>query len=222
MTAPADGRRLLVPLYVHPDVDPGAWAALLRAAPALRGVVLNTADGPGHRPDPVFRAAARRLRAAGVPLLGYVDTGYGHRSLRAALTDVRRHRRWYDVSGVFFDQVPAQPEFLSRFRRLALVTRALGAGTIVLNHGTHPDPGYAGIADLLITFEGPWEAYRTAGVPDWTKSHLPSLFGHLVYGVPQERADHVARIAGLRGAGVHCAVPGKGDNPWQTAPPPSV
>ncbi|MGK5642243.1 spherulation-specific family 4 protein [Streptomyces sp. URMC 126] len=222
MTAPPGGRRLLVPLYVHPAVDPGAWAALLRAAPALRGVVLNAADGPGRRPDPAFRDAAGRLRDAGVPVLGYVDTGYGRRSLRAVLTDVRRHRGWYGVDGVFLDQAPTAPAFLPRYRRLAALARVSGARTVVFNHGTHPDPGYARIADLLVTFEGPWEAYRTAAVPAWTKSHLPSRFCHLVYGVPQERADHVSRTAGSRGAGVHCAVPGRGENPWQTAPPPDA
>ncbi|MEU5126908.1 spherulation-specific family 4 protein [Streptomyces mobaraensis] len=218
----AGERRLLVPLYVHPAVDPGAWAALLRAAPALRGVVLNAADGPGRRPDPAFRTAAGRLRDAGVPVLGYVDTGYGRRPLRAVLADVRRHRGWYGVDGVFLDQVPTAPEFLTRYRRLAVCARALGCRTVVFNHGTHPDPGYARIADLLVTFEGDWEAYRRAGVPDWTRTHLPSRFCHLVYGVPQERAGHVSRTAGLRGAGVHCAVPGTGENPWQTAPPPSA
>ncbi|KOG86152.1 hypothetical protein ADK38_32660, partial [Streptomyces varsoviensis] len=79
MTAPAcdTGRRLLVPLYVHPAVAPQAWTALLRTATRLEGVILNAADGPGTRPDPAFTAAATRLRGAGVPLLGYVDTGYG-------------------------------------------------------------------------------------------------------------------------------------------------
>lgn len=209
---------LLVPLYVHPGAEPGPWERLVRAAPALRGVVLNAADGPGRCPDPSFRAVAARLRGAGVPVLGYVDTAYGRRPFRSAVADLRRHRRWYDVDGVFYDRAATEALLLPRYRRLALVSRALGARTVVLNPGTHPDPGYAEVADLLVTFEGSWEAYRTARVPDWTADHLPSRFCHLVYGVPQERAGLVARTAGRRGAAVHCAVPGKGENPWQTAP----
>ncbi|WP_344022629.1 spherulation-specific family 4 protein [Streptomyces luteireticuli] len=214
MTEPS----LLVPLYVHPGAEPGPWERLVRAAPALRGVVLNAADGPGQFPDPSFRAAAVRLRAAGVPVLGYVDTAYGRRPLRAAVADLRRHRRWYEVDGVFCDRVAVEAALLPHYRRLALFSRALGARTVVLNPGTHPDPGYAEVADLLVTFEGPWEAYRTARVPGWTADHLPSRFCHLVYGVPQEWAGLVARTAGRRGAAVHCAVPGNGENPWQTAP----
>lgn len=211
-------QRLLVPLYVHPAADPGAWAALLEAAPRLYAVVLNVADGPGTRCDPQFRAEAARLRSAGVRLLGYTDTGYGRRPVRAAVTDIRRHRRWYDVDGVFLDQVPVQAALLPRYRRLVTAARVLGARTAVLNPGTHPDPGYASLADVLVTFEGSWEEYRRAGMPAWTADHPPGGFCHLVYGVPEGREGEVARTAGRRGAGVHCAVPGTGANPWQSVP----
>ncbi|MET9413666.1 spherulation-specific family 4 protein [Streptomyces klenkii] len=215
---PPAGGRLLVPLYVHPAADPAAWAALAEAAPRLHSVVLNAADGPGQRPDPAFRTAAARLRGAGVPLLGYVDTGYGHRAPRAVVGDIRRHRRWYGVDGVFLDQVPAHAAPLPHYRRLVLLAKALGARTAVLNPGTHPDPGYARIADLLVTFEGTWEAYRRVAVPPWTADHPPARFCHLVYAVPPGRAADVARTAAGRGAGVHCAVPGEGTNPWRAAP----
>ncbi|MEK8169169.1 hypothetical protein NKH77_03220 [Streptomyces sp. M19] len=81
-----------------------------------------------------------------------------------------------------------------------------------------PRPGYARIADLLVTFEGRWETYRAAAVPEWTARHPPRRFCHLVYAVPEGRARQVARTAVARGAAVHCAVPGDGSNPWRTAP----
>ncbi|GGP46028.1 spherulation-specific family 4 protein [Streptomyces abikoensis] len=224
-TAPAahqDDGRLLVPLYVHPATHPEEWAALLDAAPRLYGVVLNVADGPGGRPDPAFHAAAGRLRAAGVRLLGYVDTGYGHRRTGAVVADIRRHRRWYDVDGVFLDQVPAHDTPLPRYRRMVLAARVLGARTAVLNPGTHPEPGYASLADLLVTFEGTWEDYRRARIPEWTTGHPPERFCHLVHGVPEERTAGVARLAARRGAAVHCAVPGTGANPWRSVPRPTA
>nr|WP_229358384.1 spherulation-specific family 4 protein [Streptomyces sp. UNOB3_S3] len=191
---------------------------MLDAAPRLYGVVLNVADGPGGRPDPAFRAAAGRLSDAGVRLLGYVDTGYGHRRTGAVVADIRRHRRWYDVDGVFLDQIPAHGALLPRCRRMVLAARVLGARTAVLNPGTHPDPGYASLADLLVTFEGTWEDYQRARVPEWTTGHPPERFCHLVHGVPEGREGRVARTAGARGAAVHCAVPGTGANPWRSAP----
>ena len=219
-------RRLLVPMYVHPAVGPDAWRALLRAADRLYGVVLNSANGPGPRPDPELRVAARQLREKGVPLLGYVDTDYGRRQRRAVLRDVARHRRWYGTDGVFFDQTPAGGALLPRYARLARAARLLGARTVVLNPGTPPDPGYAEIADCVVTFEGTWQTYRPAGaVPPWAQdgagsppAHRTGVSCHLVYGVPQGHGAEVSLLAGDRGATVHCAVPGEGANPWQHAP----
>lgn len=207
-----------MPMYVHPAVDPGAWQALEKAAGGLYGVVVNAADGPGDRVDPVFAAAAARLRGAGVRLLGYVDTGYGGRPLRAVLRDLRRHRAWYGTEGVFFDRVASGRAQLPYYRRLSAVARLCAARTVVLNPGVHPDPGYAAVADLLVTFEGSWAQYLGAEVPTWTSAHPPERFCHLVYGVPGGLGSRVALTAARRGAAVHCAVPGSPPNPWSHAP----
>ncbi|MFE6774910.1 spherulation-specific family 4 protein [Streptomyces sp. NPDC057702] len=210
--------RLLVPLYVHPTVDPAAWQALRGHARALYAVVLNAADGPGRRRDPAFQSAARDLRASGVRLLGYVDTAYGRRSPYSVLADIRRHRRWYDVDGVFYDQAASRAALLPRYRRLVRAARLLGAPTTVLNPGTHPDPGYADIADVLVTFEGDWATYQRARVPSWTARHPPRRFCHLVYAVPADQRKKVANTSYDRGAALHCAVPGEGSNPWRYPP----
>ncbi|MCU7826229.1 spherulation-specific family 4 protein [Kitasatospora sp. DSM 101779] len=213
--------RLLVPLYVHPAEDPSAWRALVRAAPRLYGVVVNAADGPGEAPDPVLAEPVAELREAGVRILGYVDTGYGRRPHAAVVEDLQRHRAWYGTDGVYFDQACTDPAFLPYQRRLTVAARALGCESVVLGHGTHPDPAYAdgGVADLLVTFEGDWQAYEAAPVPRWTADHPPGLFCHLVHGVPSGRLRAVPREARLRGAAVHYATPGDGDNPWRTLSP---
>lgn len=214
------GRSLLVPLYVHPDVDPAAWRALERAAARLYGVVVNVADGPGSSgPDGAFAAAAGRLRAAGVRLLGYVDTDYATRPVQDAARDVARHREWYGVAGVFFDRAAAGRDRLPYYRRLERAARRGGARTVVLNPGVHPDPAYTSVGDLLVTYEGSWADYTAAAVPGWTAAHSPARFCHLVYGVPGGAAARaVARTASARGAAVHCAVPGTPPNPWQHVP----
>ncbi|MEI5097953.1 spherulation-specific family 4 protein [Streptomyces sp. PmtG] len=214
---------LLVPLYVHPAVDPAAWRALVRAAPLLYGVVLNAADGPGAAPDPAFASAARELRAAGVPVLGYVDTAYGERAVREAAADLDRYLDWYRVDGCFFDRVAPGRRELRHCKRLVRCARGRGAAPVVLNPGAHPAPGYARAADLLVTFEGHWTTYlRAFSTPPWTARHSPDRFCHLVYGVPPALAPLAARTARRRGAGVHCATPGAGPNPWSTPPVPRL
>ncbi|MFJ6773089.1 spherulation-specific family 4 protein [Kitasatospora sp. NPDC091257] len=215
-----DGR-LLVPLYVHPAVDPAAWQAVAAADPArIAAVVLNLADGPGEVPDHVFAEAADRLRAAGLPLVGYTDTDYGRRPHAAVVADILTYRQRHGITGVYFDQVTTHRGALAHYRRLATAARAAGCGTVVFGHGEHPDPGYAevGLADLLVTFEGDWDAYRDMTLPLWTGRHAASRFCHLVYDVPTENAQDAAALIAARRAGVGCAVPGAGENPWRTLP----
>ncbi|MFJ9560547.1 spherulation-specific family 4 protein [Streptomyces fuscichromogenes] len=211
--------RLLVPLYVHPAVDPAAWRALTRVPSRLYGVVLNVADGPGATRDPAFAAAAGALRAAGIRVLGYLDTAYGTRPHRTVLQELRHHISWYGTDGVFLDQAGAEAALLPYYRALTDEARNHGADTVTLNPGIHPDPGYASIADLLVTFEGDWRTYLTSAVPSWTAAHPPTRFCHLIHGIPDGLCDLAARIARIRRAHIHCAVPGEGANPWAALPP---
>ncbi|MGW1987127.1 spherulation-specific family 4 protein [Streptomyces collinus] len=206
---------LLVPYYEHPSVRPAEWAAILAAAPRLYGVVLNPASGPGDRPDAAFAQTAARLRTAGVTLLGYADTGYGARPYADVEDELRRYRAWYGTHGAFLDQVASGAGEARHYERLTTAARSLGCVTLVLNHGTRPHPAYAPLADLQVTFEGPWSAYlRTPARPG--PRPAGARVCHLVYGVPPD-AD-AASAARARGAAVHCAVPGTGAHPWGTLP----
>lgn len=203
--------KLLVPFYEHPAARPAAWEAVIRAAPGLYGVVLNPDSGPGAAPDPAFAAVSSRLRAAGVRVLGYADTDYARRPQAAVVQDLLRHRDWYGADGAFLDQVTAEADALPHYRRLAVAARAAGAATLVLNHGVHPDPAYLELADLLVTFEGTWDTYRTTalGVPPWTAAYAKDRLCHLVYAAPPT-AEFTT--------GVGCAVPGEAPHPWGTLP----
>ncbi|MEZ0094345.1 spherulation-specific family 4 protein [Streptacidiphilus sp. EB129] len=206
---------LLVPAYMHPGAEPGPWRALPASAASLAGVILNPASGPDLRPRPEFQEVAAALRDARVPVLGYVDTAYGRRGHHEVTREVAAHREWYQVDGVFFDQVSADADLLAHYRRLAIAARSLDALRIVLNPGTHPDDGYAGIADLVITFEGDWASYRSAAAPpSWVAAHPPERFGHLVHGCPAAHCAEVAALAAERHAAVSYATPGSGGNPW--------
>ncbi|MEV7617345.1 spherulation-specific family 4 protein [Streptomyces sp. NPDC089799] len=213
---------LLVPLYVHPAEDPGAWARLIRAADRTHAVVLNPASGPGPRPDPAYRAAADALRAAGARLLGYVDSAYGARTAAETTAEFLRHRDWYGVDGCFLDRSSPSGEGLRACRRLVRSMRRLGAGTVVLNPGVHPDPGYLRLADLVVTFEGHWSTYVSSfSRPGWTFRHPPDRFCHLVYGVPEPLTGLAVRTARERGAAIAGPVTGDLPNPW-TEPTPAL
>ncbi|WP_210587832.1 spherulation-specific family 4 protein [Streptomyces sp. GESEQ-35] len=211
---------LLIPLYVHPAEDPGAWHRLIGATAGTYAVVLNPANGPGPGPDPAFAAAAGALRSAGARLLGYVDTDYGARGPAEVTEDVARYRDWYGTDGCFLDRVTASPDELPACRRLVRAVRRLGAAPVVLNPGVHPAPGYARVADLVVTFEGHWSTYVSAfSRPAWTSKHPAERFCHLVYGVPAALVPLAVRTARERGAAVAGPVTGELPNPWAQLTP---
>ncbi|MFG2721775.1 spherulation-specific family 4 protein [Streptomyces sp. NPDC048416] len=211
---------LLVPLYVHPAEDPAAWQRLAEAAAGLYGVVLNAADGPGAAPDPAFTGPVEALRAAGVPVLGYVDLDYGARPLADVVRDIERHRDWYGANGFFLDRAPADRTGLPFVRRVARAARRSGGASLVLNPGVHPAPGYLKVADLIVTFEGHWTTYvSTFTRPAWADRQPPERLCHLVYGVPDALLALALRTPGERGAGVYCVVGRELPNPWAALPP---
>jgi hypothetical protein len=203
---------MLVPAYFHPAHFPDEWARL--ADPRLMAVVLNVHNGPGSARDPEFAATVARIERAGGTVVGYIDTAYGARPAAEIEAEARRYREWYGVADVFLDQVSAEPEALGAYRRICAGLRARKAEFLVFNHGVHPDPGYAEVADLLVTFEGPWAAYEQVRPPAWTRELPAGRLCHLVYAVPPEACDSTLRLARRHNAGIAYVTDGDGANPW--------
>jgi Spherulation-specific family 4 len=211
MTGPA---RLVIPAYFHPATDPAGWTALAALGPKLGFAILNPDSGPGRAVDDSYLEPIAAIRAAGGDVVGYVDTAYGRRPGSAVLRDLAKYRAWYGLRGAFLDQVPAGREHLAHYRRIIAAARRIGLDLIALNPGLTPDPGYADLADMVITFEGPWVAYRDHVVADWTRRHPPERFCHLVHSTPFAELAPVLDGAQGRHAGAVYATELTGANPW--------
>lgn len=213
---PARPDAAFVPAYFAPEFFPHAWDLL--ADPRLYGVVLNVDSGPGSKPDPLFAAAVRKIESRGGTVAAYVDIGYGNRPLEVVEAEAGRYREWYGVADVLLDQVPAGPAGLPYLQQVTRVLRAEGAEFIAFNHGTYPDEGYASLADLLVTFEGPQSAYTAVQPPAWTLKGNGQRFCHLVYGVPAADLDSVLALAEQRNAGIVFVTDRSGVNPYDELP----
>jgi hypothetical protein len=198
----------LLPLYVYPTDDPDAWATIAANRWDV-SVVVNVHNGPGERYDPAYGYATTALAEARVPMLGYVDVGYGLRPMADVHADIASWRA-YPVGGVFFDQVPSDRASLGWMTLAAAPVR----GRIVLNPGVRPHPGYAALADLVCTFEGPWPRYRaTPAQPDWPNA------AHLVYDVPvNDLAEATRRLYRRVAHGLVTDLAGA--NPYRGLPAP--
>ncbi|GGY52112.1 spherulation-specific family 4 protein [Streptomyces djakartensis] len=212
-----------VPGYAHPLLAPTEWGALTRPGTPLHWVVLNVADGPGARPDPQCLEAAGRLRNAGVRVLGHLDSRYGTRNFGELISDAHRFADWYQTDGFLLDRCPADHAGLSGVRRTVATLRVIRDGAhIVLGHGIHPHPGYADLADQLVTFSGPWNDYRWSQVAEWTAGHPPERFCHFVHSVPRARLAEALGIARRQGAATIYVTDrtdcGGYADPWETMP----
>ncbi|WP_186316181.1 spherulation-specific family 4 protein [Catellatospora sichuanensis] len=197
----------LLPLYTHPLEDPAAWQAVASAGPTVT-TIINVHNGPGRAADTVYDQATTLLRAAGAPMLGYVDLDYGHRADADIEDDLAAWHR-YPIDGVFFDQVPTADAALAGTARMTRLAR----GLVVLNPGTRPDPAYAALADLVCTYEGPWPDYRQQpDTPD-----LPNA-AHLVYGVPTAELAHARAVLATRTGGAGLVTDGTAPLPYRGVP----
>jgi len=216
--APLAAPRLVVPAYFRPDFRPGDWESMADDSRDVRMVILNLANGPGTAPDPAFSAALSRLREAGVPVAGYVDTNYGRRPPRDVLADLDCFLRWYDVAGVCFDRVSVTAQDVGYYAALSRDARNAGVRVVLFNHGAHPVEAYAEHANMLGTFEGPWRAYLQLAVPRWARSRPANIFYHVVYSVPRENFDHAFLLAIRRRAGCVYITDRGGGNPYDCLP----
>jgi hypothetical protein len=235
-----------VPAYFHPACDVAEWTRLASSGVAL--VVANIADGPGLFREKPWALALHDVRAAGSHIVGYVDTGYlgltGQRTrlgstlidawIEQILHDIDSWYRMYDdlLTGIFFDQVAESEDGSSivpvlrglRERVLRLDRDAL----TVLNAGASVPASFAGIADILVTFEGPCETYLAENTADAYEplSWVPTpgqLIWHIVHHTTDPaRAAEVVSKSRSRGAGLLYMTDGVGENPYATLPSPGI
>ena len=208
-------RTTLIPAYVPPQ----ALVELVRASSRPRLLVINPASGPGAEPSAGYREAVRTAQRAGARVLGYVHTTYGARPAVDVMADIDRYMSWYGVDGVFLDEAAHDVARVGYYAALARHVRAGGARrVVVLNPGVVPAHQYFALADVIVTFEGPYAAYGAAmdATPDWVRDQPPGRVAHLVYDASRQQA--LATVSHPQQAGYVYATSGSMPDPWRTVP----
>ncbi|WP_214326722.1 spherulation-specific family 4 protein [Nonomuraea sediminis] len=188
-----------------------AWRRLLKAPPDV--VVVDVEEGPGEERDPALAPLVSALLATDAVVLGRVDTGFGKRPLEDVRADLRAYRSWYGLRGVYLDRAAAGEDLLDHYREIVDGVR----GMIALNPAAYPDPGYAQLADMVVTFDGPLSAYGATREPAWARDQPRGRFCQVIQDVPE-----YARAATLRGAarlaGTVAVTDRAGSAPWSDLP----
>jgi hypothetical protein len=199
----------LVPAYLKPE----AILALVERSTLPRLLVINPASGPGSASDPAYREAIGAAQAGGTHVLGYVPTTWGARPAAEVEPEIDRYRDWYGVDGVFLDEAASSASRLSYYHALSHHARAVGADFVVLNPGLMPARGYFGIADAIVTFEGPISAYPGRRQADGIELERTA---HLIYGASREQA--LRALQPSPSAGYVYVTSGTLPHPWGTVP----
>ena len=203
----------LIPAYLPP-----AELTELLTGPDRTGlVVVNPDNGPGAALNPAYADAIGRLRRTGTRVLGYVATGYASRDPELVRTEVRRYASWYAISDIFVDEVAAGEEALPYYTALSAALRARTDGLVVLNPGRVPARGYFDIADIVVTFEGPFSDYRarTALAPSWAHGLFATRTAHQIYAASDQQALEAVETPLADYVYANSATL---PNPWRTLP----
>jgi hypothetical protein len=174
---------VIIPLYSYPGID---WNSIVQsklANPEVPMVVIiNPDNGPGPSQDPNYVEGVNSLRSAGVLVLGYDHTSYAARSLPDVIGDINSYRSWYNVSGIFFDEMSNVPGNEAYYSSLNDYAKSIGLSFTVGNPGSSIPSSYLGTMDVIVVDEN-------QGVPNSTSlasmtSGMPKNdFAVMAYGV---------------------------------------
>jgi hypothetical protein len=145
---------VIIPLYSYPS---SAWNAIIQAKESNPSVpiiaVVNPDNGPGASYDSNYAAWIGRLQAAGVTVLGYVYTSYASRSIPSVETDMLTYKSWYNVQGIFFDQMSNVLGKQSYYSTLNSYATTVGYTFTVANPGGPVPSAFVGSVDCIIIYE---------------------------------------------------------------------
>jgi hypothetical protein len=93
----------------------------------------------------------------------------------------------------------------------------------VINPGTETDEEYLTTADIIVTFEGPYESYAALQFPAtrWEWSYPADRFWHLVHATAAADMPDAVALSQQRNVGWVYVTPDALPNPWDTLPPAS-
>jgi hypothetical protein len=205
---------IVIPLYTDPTDS--TWNTVVQvhnAYPTVPMIVIAdpTSSGAGTSIDQNYVSGVKNLQAAGIIVLGYIDTIYAGRALSSVESDATNWWNWYHPNGIFFDEFGGSAAYYST---LNTFVKALGVTYTMGNPGTTVSTSYYGILDSLIISENP--SYPSLStLSSATSGYSKSGFGYLAYGVSLNTSYEVSSTQYV--GWLYITSLG-GGNPWNALP----
>ena len=145
---------VMIPLYM----DPGTYWNELESAklsyPSVPVVgIINPDNGPGSSSDSTYVSGVNTMKGDGIIVIGYVDTMEASVSISSAEAQIYDYRAWYNVNGIFFDNMPDVCGSASYYQTLSQYSNSIGLSFTVGNPGAQTCTGYVGTESNLMVYE---------------------------------------------------------------------
>ena len=179
----AEPTGIIIPLYTYPD---STWDSVVRqknAHPAVPIIaIINPDNGPGASQDPNYITGIQKLQSSGVTVIGYVYTSYALRSASIVAADIDQYKTWYNVNGIFFDEMSNISGHEAYYRNLSDYAKSNGLAFTVGNPGIDTLSSYVGTVDNLIIYENAGLP-STTSISGWHTDYDKKSFSLLSYAV---------------------------------------
>src|SRR5574341_68114 len=174
---------VMIPLYTYPD---STWDSVVQqknAHPSVPVVaIINPDNGPGASQDPNYITGIQKLQSSGVTVIGYVYTSYGLRSASIVAADIDQYKTWYNVKGIFFDEMSSISGHETYYKNLSDYAKSNGLAFTVGNPGLDTLSSYVGTVDNLIIYENAGLP-STTSISGWHTDYDKKSFSLLSYAV---------------------------------------
>lgn len=147
-----DNNGLIVPMYGWY----AGWDDVIDAKEENEGteiiVVINPSSGPGGGKDSHWADVADDLQDADIKVVGYLTTSYAGKSMGDVKDEIDRYYDWYDLDGVFLDEVSTSDhDYYEELRDFA--EKPQGSQKVILNPGAPVPESYEAAGDIIVVYE---------------------------------------------------------------------
>jgi hypothetical protein len=220
--------QLLIPLYSYPswaEPDIYLWDEVITASKRIPvTAIINPNSGPGGGPpNSDYQVGLAMLRSACITMVGYVHTDYGNRGLSQVKAEVDLYALYFDIHGIFFDEVADGAAQLPYYRELySYVKTKPRLNKVILNPGARLDEGYikeprAGDSAIIFEdFPDDWPSYT----PDpYLNAYPADRFALLIHTTPDSNTmQSQLDLAVARNIGYVYVTDDTLPNPWDSLP----
>jgi len=174
---------IIVPLYLPPGTG---WDSLVQAkishptVPIL--AIINPLNGSGQVQNPDYVQGVQNLQSNGITVLGYVYTNYAARNSTEVVNEIVEYKRFYNVTGIFFDQMSYVAGNETYYKNLDTIAKSLGITLTIGNAGVDTVPSYVETVDNIVTYDNatlPTIQY----LDGWHKNFTKNNFSIIAFGV---------------------------------------